>query len=88
MKQNKDDFIKVVRKFVEMETLTAPMLKELIDHIDVYEKEGSKKKYTQQIVIYYRFVGFIKIPGELEDENYKADTRTGVEVEYIPTKSA
>lgn len=88
MKQNKDDFIKAVRKFMEMETLTAPMLKELIDHIDVYEKEGSKKKYTQQIVIYYRFVGFIKIPGELEDENYKADTRTGVEVEYIPNKSA
>ncbi|MGN1466698.1 MAG: recombinase family protein [Ruminococcus sp.] len=88
MKQNKDDFIKVVRKFMEMETLTAPMLKELIDHIDVYEKEGSKKKYTQQIVIYYRFVGFIKIPGELEDENYRADTRKGVEVEYIPSKSA
>lgn len=88
IKQNKDNFIKVVRKFMEMENLTAPMLKELIDHIDVYEKEGGKKKYTQQIAIYYRFVGFIKIPGELEDENYKADTRKGVEVEYIPTKSA
>lgn len=88
IKQNNDNFIKVVRKFMEMENLTAPMLKELIDHIDVYEKEGGKKKYTQQIAIYYRFVGFIKIPGELEDENYKADTRKGVEVEYIPTKSA
>ena len=62
MEQNKDDFLKAVRKFMEMETLTAPMLRELIDHIDVYEKEGGKKNYTQRIVIYYRFVGFIEIP--------------------------
>ena len=88
MNKNKDDFIKVVRKFMEMEILTAPMLRELIDHIDVYEKEGGKKNYTQQIVIYYRFVGFIEIPKQAEDENYKADTRVGVEVEYIPAKSA
>lgn len=88
MKQNKDDFIKAVRKFMEMETLTAPMLREIIDHIDVYEKTGGKKNYTQQVVIYYRFVGFIEIPRTVEEENYKADTRVGVEVEYIPAKSA
>lgn len=88
IKQNKDDFIKVVRKFMEMDSLTAPMLRELIDHIDVYEKEGGKKNYTQRIVIYYRFVGFIEIPKKEEDENYKADTRVGVEVEYVPAKSA
>ena len=88
IKQNKDDFIKVVRKFMEMDSLTAPMLRELIDHIDVYEKEGGKKNYTQRIVIYYRFVGFIEIPKKAEDENYKADTRVCVEVEYVPAKSA
>ena len=73
---------------MEMDTLTAPMLRELIHHIDIYEKEGRNKNYTQQIVIYYRFVGFIEIPRLPEDENYKADTRLGVEVEYIPAKSA
>ena len=88
MKQNKDDFIKAVRKFMEMRTLTAPMLRELIDHIDVYEKQGGNKCYTQKITIYYRFVGHINIPMLPEDENYKADTRIGVEVEYIPRKSA
>lgn len=56
MEQNKDDFIKAIRKFMEMQTLTAPMLRELIDHIDVFEKEGSSKHYTQRIMIYYRFV--------------------------------
>ena len=88
MEQNKDDFLKAVRKFMEMDSLTAPMLRELIDHIDVYEKEGGKKNYTQRIVIYYRFVGYLEQPSS-EDENYKANTRKGVDVEYIPTaKSA
>ena len=62
MEQNKDDFLKAVRKFMEMDSLTAPMLRELIDHIDVYEKEGGKKNYTQRIVIYYRFVGYLELP--------------------------
>ena len=88
MEQNKDDFLKAIRKYMEMEFLTAPMLRELIDHIDVYEKEGGKKNYTQRIVIYYRFVGYLELPSS-EDENYKANTRKGVDVEYIPTvKSA
>ena len=84
MEQNKDDFLKAVRKFMEMESLTAPILRELIDHIDVYEKEGGKKNYTQRIMIYYRFVGCLELPSS-EDENYKANTRKGVNVEYIPT---
>ena len=87
MKQNKDDFIKAVRKFMEMETLTAPMLRELIDHIDVYEKEGGKKNYTQRIVIYYRFIGFLELP-ETDGDNYKANTRKGVDIEYIPTSKS
>ena len=88
MEQNKDDFLKAIRKLMEMETLTAPMLRELIDHIDVYEKEGGNKNYTQRVVIYYRFVGYLELP-ETGEENYTANTRKGVDVEYIPTaKSA
>ena len=85
MQTNKDQFVHAIRKFMEMQTLTAPMLRDLIDHIDVYEKEGSSKHYTQRIVIYYRFVGYIEIPTEPDYENYTADTRQGVKVEYLPT---
>lgn len=53
----KDAFLAAIRKFMEMGTLTAPLLQELIDHIDVYETEGTGKNRTQRIVIYYRFVG-------------------------------
>lgn len=73
---------------MKMDSLTAPMLRELIYHIDVYEKEGYKKNYTQRIVIHYRFIGFLEL-SETNGDNYKSNTRKGVDVEYIPTaKSA
>ena len=46
MQTNKDQFIHAIRKFMEMQTLTAPLLRELIDHIDVYETEGTGKNRT------------------------------------------
>lgn len=83
MEQNKESFISAVRKFMEMKTLTGPLLRVLIDHIDVYHVEGKGKNRTQRVVIHYRFVGYIEIPNT-DDENYIANTRQGVAVEYIP----
>lgn len=84
MQQSKDLFIGVIRKFMDMQTLTAPLLQELIDHIDVYESQGTGKNRTQRIVIYYRFVGYIEIPDSAFSSNYTADIRQGVAVEYVP----
>ncbi len=76
----KEIFLNAVRCFMEMETLTAPLAKELIDHIDVYEAEGKGKNKTQRIVIYYRFVGYIELPDKIPIVN---DIRQGVAVNYI-----
>lgn len=84
MRHNKDSFIYAVRKFMEMDTLTAPMLKELIERIEVHEVKGKGKNRTQRLVIHYRFAGYIEIPCSENDANYIADTRQGVAVEYIP----
>lgn len=56
---------------------------QLIGHIDVFETEGTGKNRTQQIVIYYRFVGYVEIPAAPRHPHYKADTRQGVSVEYL-----
>ena len=43
------------------------------------------------MVIYYKFVGYLKIPSHLSAPNYKADLRQGVAVEYVscePTGNA
>lgn len=79
----RDAFVKAIRKFMSMKTLTAPLLRELIDHIDVYEVEGIGKNRTQRVVIYYKFVGYLEIPGSLSRPSYSADLREGVAVEYI-----
>ena len=82
----RDHFVSAIRKFMEMQTLTAPLLQELIDHIDVFEAEGFGKNKTQRIVIYYRFVGYLDLPDVIPQDNYREDTRQGVAIEYVTDK--
>ena len=81
--KGRDAFLVAIRKFMEMERLTAPLLRELIDHIDVYETEGTGKNRTQRVVIHYRFVGYLELTENVFRQSYKADTRQGVCVEYL-----
>ena len=83
MQLGKEKFIAAVRKFMQMDKLTAPLLRELIDHIDVFETEGKGKNRTQRIVIYYRFVGYVEIPEVSQRPNIVADTRKGVATKYL-----
>ena len=59
------------------------VLSELIDHIDVYETQGTGKNKTQRLVIYYKFVGYLDIDPTQCHPNYTADIREGVAVEYV-----
>ena len=59
MQQNKENFINAIRRFMEMKKLTAPLLRELIDKITVYETEGAGKNRSQRVLIHYKFVGYI-----------------------------
>lgn len=79
----REEFIRAIRKFIQMKTLTKPLLNELIDHIDVYETEGSGKNRTQRVVIYYKYVGYLAVPERMDMPNYIADLREGVAVEYV-----
>lgn len=88
VQNSKDLFIRAVRSFMKMNELSAPVVRELIDHIDVYETEGTGKNKTQRVVIFYRFVGYIDVPITEQDEGYTADTRQGVSISYIPSKES
>ena len=57
------------------------ILWELIDHIDVYEAEGTGKNRTQRICICYRFVGYLEVPVP-NDVLLALDMRRGVRVNY------
>ena len=77
-----EKFISAIRRFMQMDNLTSPLLRGLIDHIDIFETEGTGKSRTQRIVIYYRFIGYIELPNATK-QTHIADTRKGVAVEYI-----
>ena len=77
-----EKFISAIRRFMQMDNLTSPLLRGLIDHIDIFETEGTGKSRTQRIVIYYRFIGYIELPN-VTKQTHIADTRKGVAVEYI-----
>ena len=76
-------FLSAIRKFMQMDTLTAPLLRELIDRIDVYETEGTGKNRTQRVVIHYRFVGYIELPDSIFKRSHQAEPRQGVRVNYL-----
>ena len=84
MQLGKEKFIAAVRKFMQMDKLTAPLLQELIDRIDVYEVTAPGKKRTQMIKIHYKFVGYLELPSLARRHNYREETRKGVAVEYVP----
>ena len=87
--QGKEDFLAAVRKFMQMDELTAPLLRELIHHIEVHETEGKGKSRTQRIVIHWRFVGYVELPETLSlGTAFTADTRKGVAVQYLTQQEA
>ena len=68
VQHSKDMFIGAVKKFLDMDTITAPLIHELIDHIDVYEAEGKGKNKTQRGAVK-------KQPKEIRDSRY-CESRT------------
>ena len=78
-------FIRAIRKFMTMQTLTPIVLQVLIDKIEVFPIEGTGKNRTQRLVIHYRFVGCIDLPSIVPKHTYKLDSRQGVAIEYLPS---
>lgn len=53
-------FLPLVRQYTDLQELNARILNELIEKIVVHEKERSEDgTVTQQVDIYYKFIGYI-----------------------------
>lgn len=79
-----ESFITAVKKYTRVKKLTARMLNELIDHIEVYHAEIIDGVKTQKINIFYNCIGSIDIPDELpiDTPEITLHTRKGVAVSY------
>lgn len=83
IRHEKDHFLSAIRTFMQMQTLTPVLLRELIEKIEVHRIEGTGKNRTQRITIHYKFIGALEIPAGSKSNNHKLDTRRGVAVEYL-----
>lgn len=68
---NADGFLKIVRKYSEIEKLTLDILHEFIDKIVVHHREEIMGEIIQKVEIYYKMIGHIEIPrmSKLEQES-------------------
>ena len=64
--ENIDRFMKVIRKYRNPETLTAPMLNELVDKIIVHAPVKVNGKRHMQVDVIFRFIGSFAV---LQQEN-------------------
>lgn len=60
-------FISNVKKYTEITELTPEILNELIEKIIIHQTEKINGKKVQEIDIYYRSVGIISFPVNLDD---------------------
>ena len=60
--ENIDRFMKVIRKYRNPETLTAPMLNELVDKIIVHAPVKVNGKRHMQVDVIFRFIGSFAVP--------------------------
>ena len=81
-----EKFIKAVKKYTRVKKLTASMVTELIEHIEVHHTEKIDGVKTQKLVIYYNCIGSINIPEDVSipEVDITMKTRKGVELTYVP----
>lgn len=80
-----EKFIKAVKKYTRVKKLTASMVTELIEHIEVHHTEKIDGVKTQKLVIYYNCIGSINIPEDVSipEVDITMKTRKGVELTYV-----
>lgn len=81
-------FLRTVKKYTEIEELTPTILNELVEKIVVHQADVTGKGRTQQLDIYYNFIGILDTPEVAAlPASVTLDTRQGVAVEYITRKA-
>ena len=56
-----DKFLKIARKYLNLQELNGTILRELVEKIVVHEKVKGNGKTTQQVDIHYNFVGVVEV---------------------------
>ena len=61
-----DKFLELTKRYTDFSELTTPMIKEFVEKIVVHAPDRSTGQRTQQVDIYFKFIGQFSIPEETE----------------------
>ncbi len=57
--ENAANFVELIKRYADIDELTQALLNTLIDRIEVHEPEEINGEYSQELDIYYKFIGII-----------------------------
>jgi len=60
-----DNFIEMVKRYTDFETLTTPMLNEFIEKLIVFNADKRGKDRKQQVDVYLNFIGKFELPADI-----------------------
>jgi protoheme ferro-lyase len=65
---NADGFLRLVRRYTEIQELTPEILAEFIDKIIVHHREKEQGVMTQRVEIYYKMIGHVVLPNLTKEQ--------------------
>ena len=68
-----DKFVRLVRRYTEVEELDKKVLNEFIERVEVHQGVGSRYHMTQQIDVYFNFIGQFQVPATENDTDDKTE---------------
>jgi len=80
-----DNFIAMVKRYTDFETLTTPMLNEFVEKLVVYNGDKRGKERNQRVDVYMNFIGKFELPAdivtpmELEEQRRKEEEQAAKE---------
>jgi hypothetical protein len=83
-----DKFIDLALRYTEFEELTPVLLNEFIDRVVIHEKDKSGGKVTQEVDIYFNFIGDFVVPEDYDEYPPEERAAMTAERERLDKKNA
>lgn len=83
-----DRFAKLVQRYGKIDSLDRKMLNEFIERVEVHQGAGGKGHPTQQIDIYFSFIGQFQVPEKAPDTEMEAAGQENREKAGQPARKA
>ena len=74
-----DKFMDLVQKYTEFDELSAELLNNFVERVVVHEAVKTDKKRTQEVEIYFAFIGGFRVPEDYDE--YSPEERAVMETE-------